>query len=161
MKLNPALSFINSVGYFLSNRIRFPKKIIGKKVLLDGEEWVVFRQVVVKPGKNQPEIPQAIFRPRFHVKGMSIRRNILFSNIPILFIIGLPGFRSKTWLYSEITGDFSGYYEWDTLEDAENYSQSFATKFMTERSVPGSVSFLSQVRASANPFAEPELGYLQ
>ncbi len=161
MKLSAISSFIYATGYFFSGRIRYPKDSIGKKVLLDGEEWVAFRQIVVKPGKDQPVIPQAVFRPRFHVKGMSIKQNILFSNIPIPFIIGLPGFRSKTWLYNETTGDFSGYYEWDTLEDAENYGKSFAAKFMTDRSEPRSVSFKSQARTGPNPFADPGLGYLQ
>ena len=54
--------------------------------------------------------------------------------------VGLPGFRSKLWMVNPESGDFSGYYEWDTIEDAENYGRSFAAGFMTRRSVPGSVS---------------------
>ena len=33
-----------------------------------------------------------------------------------------------------------GIYEWDTVQEAENYASSFAMKFMTMRSVSGSVS---------------------
>jgi hypothetical protein len=44
-------------------------------------------------------------------------------------------------MYNPESGDSSGYYEWDTVEDAENYSRSFAAGFMARRSVPGSVSF--------------------
>ena len=73
---------------------------------------------------------------------MSIRQNALFSSIPIPFYVGLPGFRSKLWMYNLESGDSYGYYEWNTVEDAENYSHSFAASFMTRRSVPGSETFL-------------------
>jgi hypothetical protein len=97
--------------------------------------------VQIDPRPGQPQMPGAVFRPRFHVKGMSTRMNILFSWIPVWFILGLPGFRSKLWLVNPQNGDFSGYYEWDTVQDAENYGSSFAAGFMTRRSIPGSVSF--------------------
>jgi hypothetical protein len=77
----------------------------------------------------------------FHVAGMSVRQNIVFSLLPMCLILGLPGFRSKLWMYHPENGDSSGYYEWDTIEDAENYSHSIAARFMINRSVPGSVSF--------------------
>jgi hypothetical protein len=53
----------------------------------------------------------------------------------------LPGFRTKLWTVDENNGDFQGIYEWETLQDAENYAHSFAMQFMTNRSLPGSVSF--------------------
>jgi hypothetical protein len=67
--------------------------------------------------------------------------NILFSLLPMLLILGLPGFRSKLWMYNLESGDFSRYYEWDTVQDAENYRDSIAGSCMTNRSVPCSVSF--------------------
>ena len=151
-KISPISSMFQSIKYLLTGRIHFLHTSVGKKMVLDNEEWVVFRQIVVEPDKNRPEIPQAVFRPRFHVKGMKVKQNILFSNFSIPFFIGLPGFRSKTWMYNEETGDFSGYYEWDTVEDAENYKNSFAASFMTNRSEPESVSFTVQKRVAANPF---------
>jgi hypothetical protein len=44
-------------------------------------------------------------------------------------------------MYHPENGDSAGYYEWDTIEDAGDYGHSIATRFMTNRSVPGSVSF--------------------
>ena len=32
-------------------------------------------------------------------------------------------------------------YEWDSVQDAENYEKSFAIKLMTKRAVPGSINF--------------------
>jgi hypothetical protein len=129
--------------YVLSARIHFPKDRLGERIILDGNlEWIIFRQVIIDPAENQPAQPAAIFRPRFHIKNMSYTQNARFSILPIPFFVGLPGFRSKLWLYNEETGDSSGYYEWDTIEDAENYKNSFAAQFMARRSEPGSVSFI-------------------
>ena len=110
--------------------------------------WVIFRQVALDRFATQPEIPGAIFRPRFHVKGMTPQQNIRFSLIPIPFFIGMPGFRSKIWLLNETSGDFQGYYEWDTVEAALNYAHSFAMRFMTKRAIPGSVSWRLLDRSS-------------
>jgi hypothetical protein len=82
----------------------------------------------------------AVFKVRFHLTNMPPKRNIKFSLVPMLIILGLPGFRAKLWMLNEVNGDFQGIYEWDTLQDAENYANSFALKFMISRSVPGSVS---------------------
>src|SRR5512144_1993023 len=140
-KMSPFHSVLKVGQYILTGRLHFPRHRVGKEIWLDGEKWIIFREVIVDPNKSQPSKPGAIFRPRFHVKGMSVRANILFSLLPMWLIIGLPGFRSKLWLYNPENGDFSGYYEWDTVQDADNYQNSSAGSFMTNRSVPGSVSF--------------------
>jgi hypothetical protein len=68
------------------------------------------------------------------------------------FIMGLPGFRSKFWMIDDETGDFCGYYEWDTIEDAQNYGKSFAVRFMTNRSIPDSAWFhVYPVNQAPNP----------
>lgn len=140
-KLNPISALLHTIKLGLEGRIHFPRQRIGQEIWLDGECWLIFREVVIDPRSGQPQLPGAIFRPRFHVDGMSPRANILFSWIPVWAILGLPGFRSKLWLLNRESSDFSGYYEWDSVEDAQNYAHSFAANFMTRRSVPGSVSF--------------------
>jgi hypothetical protein len=138
--MNPILSFFKANFYLLTGRLHFPRNQVGETIKLDGEEWIIFRQAILDPRPNPTTKPGAIFRPRFHVAGMSLQQNIRFSILPIPFIVGLPGFRSKLWLYNKSNGDSQGLYEWDTVRDAENYRQSFAMEFMTRRSVPGSVS---------------------
>jgi hypothetical protein len=140
-KYNLFLSLTNTIGYACSGRLHFPRERVGKEYIIDGEKWIIFREAVVEPRKGRPEKPGAIFIPRFHVSGMSFRQNVAFSLLPMCFILGLPGFRSKLWMYNPESGDSAGYYEWDTMEDAENYRRSQAVTFMTKRSVPGSVSF--------------------
>ncbi len=140
--LNPFRAFWNTLGLALRGRVHFPRRRLGETLVLEnGEPWVIFRQVIVDPGPGRPPKPGAVFRPRFHVAGMSVRQNTLFSWLPVPFILGLPGFRSKLWLYNPANGDFQGIYEWDTVQDAENYGRSFAMQFMARRSVPGSVSY--------------------
>lgn len=146
--LKPFMSFFAFWLAFFSGRVRFPGSRVGTVVELDDGLWQVFREIVIDPpGKkvtplpvDRVDLPGAIFRPRFHIKGMSRRFNEVFSWLPIPFFAGLPGFRRKLWLVDQESGDFSGYYEWQTTEDADNYAQSFAMRFMTTRSVPGSVS---------------------
>jgi hypothetical protein len=128
--------------HVLIGRIHFPINRIGQKIVLDdGLEWVIFREVIIDPSSEQTKEPGAIFRARFHIKGMSHVQNVRFSRLLIPFFAGLPGFRSKLWLYNAETGDSSGYYQWDTVQDAEKYKNSFAAQFMTGRSEAGSVSF--------------------
>ena len=141
MHFNPFFSLLTTISYVLRGRLHFPRECIGEVLVMeDGEEFVIFRQAVVDPGQNQPGEPGATFRVRFCIAHMSLKQNKLFSLLPIPFFIGLPGFRSKLWMISEASGDCQGIYEWNTVQDAENYASSFAMKFMTMRSVPGSVS---------------------
>ena len=128
--LHPLQSLANTITLLLRGRVHFPRERLGQTLVLEGEKWIIFRQVVIDPGPGQPAQPGAVFRPRFHVRGMSARANMLFSWLPVPFITGLPGLRSKLWLYEPAS-----------VEDAERYSRSFAAAFMTRRSLPGSVSF--------------------
>ncbi len=141
-KLGPFYSLWRAIGYFATGRLRFCGERVGDQFLGEkGQRFRVFRYVICKPSSRQPQKPGAVFIPHFHVANMSVKANILFSLISMWFVMGLPGFRSKCWMVDEATGDFSGYYEWDTLEDARNYQHSFAGRFMTDRSIPGSVRF--------------------
>jgi hypothetical protein len=139
--LNPFLSALRAVGYAWAGRVHFPRDEIGAVFTAeDGRRFTVFRHVVIDPRPGQPARPGAVLIPRFHVAGMSVSQNILFSWLPAPFFIGLPGFRSKRWLVDRRTGDFAGYYEWDTLRDAEDYGRSFAARFLIRRATPGSFS---------------------
>jgi hypothetical protein len=140
MSLNPFNAFIKTISYFITGKIHFSKKCLKKTITMEnGQRFKVFRHVVMSTKLNR-ENP-AIFKVRFHLANMSPERNVPFSIIPMLFILGLPGFRAKLWTLNESNGDFQGIYQWDSLKDAKNYANSFALNFMTKRSVPGSVSY--------------------
>jgi len=142
MKLNPWVSFMKANLSLIAGRFHFPRERLGEVLAQeDGGKFTIFRQMVKDPGRETDRVPGAVFKVRFQVAKMSPRRNKIFSWFTIPFFAGLPGFRSKLWLLDEENSFFMGIYEWASVEDAENYSQSFAMKFMTNRSVPGSASF--------------------
>ncbi len=41
----------------------------------------------------------------------------------------------------EQSGYYQGIYQWETKQNAENYSRSFTVRFMTSRTEPNSVSY--------------------
>ncbi|MCW3987541.1 MAG: YdhR family protein [Candidatus Bathyarchaeota archaeon] len=142
MRLNPFLSLLNTLNNALTGRLHFPRERIGEVIAMeDGQEFIIFRQVIVDPSQDEPEEPGATSRVRFHVAHMPARQNKLFSLLPIPFFAGLPGLRSKLWMLNEASGDFQGIYEWDSVEHAKNYADSFAMKFTTMRSARGSISY--------------------
>jgi hypothetical protein len=142
MGFNPIASVARFLWLIISGRLRFPKGEVGRTSSLgEGKRFTVFRHAVVSDGAGAPAKPGAIFIVRFRVDGMSVAANKRFSLIPIPFFTGLPGFCGKRWLVNEKTGEFAGYYGWRTRADAERYAGSFAVRFMTRRSVPGSVSY--------------------
>jgi hypothetical protein len=101
-----------------------------------GEDFEVFRKMVVVPTEAQPDEPGAQFEVGFHFTRFSPSANKRLSRIPMPLIAAQPGFRSKTWLLGRESGAFKGVYEWDTVEDAENYWTSFPMKLMKRRAVP-------------------------
>ena len=142
MSLNLWRAFLKANVYLLTGRLHFPRARVGKTITMpDGEDYVIFREVYLDPTPSQPKQPGAIFIPHFHVARMSPKANQIFSLLPIPLFVGLPGFRTKLWLLNKQNGDFAGLYQWDTVEDAENYARSQAMRYMTRRSVPGSVSY--------------------
>ena len=135
----PLFLLARSAGFWLLGRVHFPKNRIGE-VVREQEDFVIFRQVVVDPAGDQPERPGAVFKVRFHFARFSTKMNKILSLIPIPFIIAQPGFRSKTWMLGKKTGIFQGAYEWDTVDEAQNYWTSFPMKLMKKRAVPESLS---------------------
>ncbi|MFX0205539.1 MAG: YdhR family protein [Candidatus Hodarchaeota archaeon] len=135
-------SFFKTLYYILRRRLHFPKERNTELVWAsNGKKYVIFRGLTVDPKKNQPEKPGVILRIQFDFKNGSARTNKRMSKISIPFFAGLPGFRSKYWMIHEPSGGFQGVYEWDSVQDAENYKKSFAIKLITRRAVPGSMNF--------------------
>ena len=131
----PPVLLARALGLWLSGRIHLLKDSLGEVEPGEEEDFVVFRKIIVDPVGDQPEKPGAIFKVRFQFAGFSSKTNQRLSLIPIPFIVAQPGFRSKTWMLGQKTGAFCGVYEWDSVEDAENYWTSFPLKLMKRRAV--------------------------
>lgn len=136
----PPVLLAHATGLYLRGRVHFPKKQNGNSVYED-EEFVIFRKVVVDPDVNQPPKPKAVFKVYFHFSKFSFKVNKILSLIPIPLIIAQPGFRSKTWLTGKDTGTFQGLYEWDNVDDAEQYWNSFPLKLMKSRAIPETLKY--------------------
>lgn len=131
MRNNPVIGFICTMMLFITGRVKFIKT--SKK----SGEYTVFRHVKIKSSKT----PLAMFIIRFTPKDMGVEENIRFSRLPMMIFMGFKGFSEKHWMVNKETGECKGIYKWQTLKDAENYSKSIAVRFMTKRSVEGSVTF--------------------
>ena len=143
MKIAAAVG--RSLARLLTGRVHFLRAEIGETLTMeDGERFTVFRHVQVK-GADEPA---AVFIVRFTPARMSVRQNIRFSILPMILLLGFRGFREKYWCVNPESGMCQGIYAWQTLADAEAYSESIALRFMTRRSQPGSVShrILDQTR---------------
>jgi hypothetical protein len=139
MKMNPVIGFLKTLLLFVKFKVKFDKKDTGRVIIMeDGASFKIFRRVIIK--YNDRPHPQAVFIVRFTPANMSVEQNIRFSLIPMMIFMGFRGFRSKYWCVNQETGMCQGIYEWQTLDDANNYADSIAMRFMTKRSVPGSVS---------------------
>ena len=142
MKTNPLIGFLRTAMLFITGNIKFDNASIGEIFTMDdGERFKVFRHVIIRPANKNIGDPQAVFMIRFLPENMTVEQNKRFSRIPMLIFMGFHGFRSKYWMVNEETGLCQGVYEWDTLQDAERYSKSIALRFITKRSVKGSVKY--------------------
>ncbi len=136
----PPILLARITGLMLQGRVHFVKDCIGGVEHGKDEDFEVFRKVILKPSKNQPEKPRAIFIVLFSFARFAAKTNRFLSLIPIPFIVAQPGFRSKTWMIGQKSGAFQGVYEWDSIEDAKKYWTSFPMKLMKRRSVPETLS---------------------
>ncbi len=121
-------------------RIHFSKDYVGKILSMeDGKKFQVIRDLIV-----DPDIPQnnsvSVFKVRFKFSGLPLAVNKLLSMFPTPFLIANPGFLEKIWTVSE-DGYFQGIYQWNSVEYAETYPQSFIFRMMTKRSAEGTLDY--------------------
>jgi hypothetical protein len=138
--LSPTKSILKTAWFIINGRLHFPIDRIGMEVIdHDGKTFTIFREVVVDPPHAQPKQPEAVLILHFHVVNMTVDQNKTYSLLPLPLYIGNPGFRSKLFT---INGEYcQSIYEWDTINDADNYLNSMALKTVIMRSVPGSFSY--------------------
>jgi hypothetical protein len=125
----------------LSGRISFPKIRLGKVLTMeDGEKHTVFREVRVASTRSVPAGSLTVLRVRFRFARFSNAVNKRLSLIPIPVIIGMPGFRQKTWTFCEESGYSQGIYQFESADQAERYRVSPVMRILEKRSVPESTS---------------------
>lgn len=140
MTQNPLALLLRTLKLWVSGRVSFCKDLESSGLEDRGESFVAFRKVTAEPKSDRPRQPGAIFHVRFRFKNLAAAANRRLSLIPTPFIVAQPGFRSKTWLLGERSGEFIGHYEFDTVEEAEAYWNSLPLKMMRRRAEPGSLT---------------------
>ena len=140
MSQNPIVLLGRAFWLLLSGRIRRPKITEVCSPMVEEETFIPFRKICVNPPKRQQSPPRGIFQVRFSFKNFSPAANRRLSLIPIPLILAQPGFRSKTWLLGQDSGDFIGYYEFESIKAAEAYWHSLPLKMMRRRAAPGSLT---------------------
>ena len=141
----PPVSIAVAIGRLLSGRIRFSGDRVGKTLTMEnGEKHTVFREVLVASSGSvsSPSIPVSSFttlKVRFKFASFSPATNRLLSLIPVPIILGMPGFRQKTWTFCEESGYSQGIYQFESPEVAEGYRRSPVMRILEKRSVPGSM----------------------
>jgi hypothetical protein len=128
---------LRALWRLVTGRVHFVRADVGETLTMDdGAQFTVFRHVTVEG----PGTPTGAFVVRFTPANMTVRQNIRFSLLPMIPLLGMRGFREKRWCVNRETGACQGIYAWQTAADAEAYAASVAMRFMTGRSLPGSVS---------------------
>lgn len=139
MSTNPVLGFFHTCGLFITGKVHFYKRDIGRSFLMrDHKAFTVFRHVKICSLKPDAE---AVFVIRFKPADMSLEQNKRFSLLPMMIFMGFGGFREKYWMCNAESGYCQGIYAWQTAKDAERYSKSVAVTFMTKRSEQDSIQF--------------------
>lgn len=139
-----------------------PARLHQTITMADGNAYRVFREVILRD--NPPQEAGGVFRVWFY-SVTPPRVTIWMSQLTKLFFFGMPGFRGKMWLLNDATGEFGGIYQFDTVEDARAYAESFAMKLSKRRSRPGMFTLevyakegeASLFRAGTHPVLPPAL----
>jgi hypothetical protein len=139
---NPLILCFQALILLFSGRVTRCSKPGQISMELKHETFVAFRKISLKNGRHQPQVTGAIFQVRFHFKNFSPGLNRFLSLIPVPLIIAQPGFISKTWFLGRDTGDFTGYYEFSSIEAAELYWNSLALRMMRSRATAGSLEHI-------------------
>lgn len=134
---NPIYSVIKYIPIKAKGRMRFVTLNIGENILaMESAPHTVFREIQILTKEKQPKQGGAVFEVIFHASKMSVDTIVWGTNSTIPIFAGLPGFCNKKFMVNAEAKTFSGRYEWETVELAKKYSQSFAAKLMAWVSKP-------------------------
>ncbi|MBP3889055.1 MAG: hypothetical protein J6F30_15645 [Cellulosilyticum sp.] len=105
-------------------KIYFNKELVGQSLpscYQVDKRFKILRYAEIKKKAKEPE---AWFIVRFQLKKMDVKKNGIFSTIPMLVLFCFKGFRSKYWLMDEKTNTCMGAYITPVMafESVENYT---------------------------------------
>lgn len=136
----PPVAAITGLGRVLTGRVSFNRQRVGEMLFEEnGEQHRVFREVRVDSPRSMPVEAPVVLKLRFRFARFSPAINRWLSLLPVPAIIGMPGFKQKTWTYCDETGYSQGIYRFESVETAEAYRMSTVIRVLEKRIVPGSM----------------------
>lgn len=85
--------------------------------------------------------PTARLEVTFRVSQITKFNRYIIPYASIPFFAGAPGFLSKSFYFNPEDQSYSGIYEWTDRNSVEKYLDTYATRFMTGLSIPGSLKY--------------------
>lgn len=133
----PFYSFFKYVQIKCGKKLKHENNHIGEQVeVKNSTEYTIFKEICLLTQSNKRKNGVAIFQVVFHTPGMKIDTAIRRTKYTIPFFLGLPGFCNKQFMVHKESNTFSGRYEWETVNMAKKYAESFAVKLMARCSKP-------------------------
>lgn len=140
-----------SIFRLLIGKLRLSKQFLGKTIVMDkNSNYQIFRHI--KNTEVDSDLKATVFIVSFKFSHLSHKANKLTSIIPMLLITGFPGFIEKIYAVNHENGYWQGMYQWESIENLEQYKNSFVFKVMKKRAIPESIKSIQYENKSLNSF---------
>ena len=152
----PLTCLVISIFRLLTGKLRLSKQLMGKTVKMDeNSQYQIFRHITNM--RVDSDCKSTVFIVSFKFSKLSYKANKLTSIIPMLLIIGFPGFVKKIYAVNHKNGYWQGMYQWESLENLEEYKNSLVFKVMNKRAIPGSIKSVQYENRSLNSYIMQKL----
>jgi len=136
---SPPVCLLTSLGRLFIGKLRVSQNYRGARIKMkDGQEFTIFRHITKLPDRKIKH--PVTFIVSFKFGRLSHNGNRLVSIIPMMLIIGFPGFQTKIYAVNKANGYWQGMYQWKSQMHLEAYLQSFIYKMMNRRALKETLS---------------------
>jgi len=140
-----------SIFRLLIGKLRLSNQFIGKIVEMNkNSNYEIFRHITNKQVDSDSK--STVFIVSFKFSNLSHKANKLTSIIPMLLITGFPGFVKKIYAVNHKNGYWQGMYQWESIENLEEYKKSFVYKVMNKRATPESMNSVQYENKSLDSY---------
>jgi hypothetical protein len=147
----PLTCLIISIFRLLIGKLRLSKQFIGKTVEMNkNSHYQIFRHITNT--QVDSDYKSTVFIVSFKFSKLSHKANKLTSIIPMLLITGFPGFVKKIYAVNHKNGYWQGMYQWESIENLEEYKNSIVFKVMNKRAIPESINSVQYENRSLDSY---------
>jgi len=151
IRKSPPICLGLSVIRLILGKLRISNQYVGQIVKMQNQqEFTIFRHI--KSHLVTPRKTTVAFIVSFKFARLSHNGNRLASIIPMLMISGFPGFDVKLYGVNRSNGYWQGMYQWQTIQDLEEYKKSFVFRMMNRRAITSSLNMMEYKNQSLADF---------